>query len=243
MCIEVNGPEPAEPALRAALEAIVASERSFFPDASVVTLPDVSDGTESVGASATRIAVWPTKAVETLALADHAAIGSIRCRPDDASWGATISLPLLQAGAERILEAARQPSVGGALIPADAEATISVELDAAQSRVRTKLEFSVPAGPFRLGGTCWIDEVLQLDPESGRPSAQLTTGMDVAPFVESGCAKFEQFMAGRGAGVRALDLVPGVTTAVSTSPFLVTASISVAEDRIVLSGGIPGSEH
>jgi hypothetical protein len=127
---------------------------------------------------------------------------------------------------------------GGPLIPEDAEAAISVELHPAESRVRTMLDFSVPAGPFRLDGTCWIDEVLRTDPGSGGPTAALATGMDVAPFAESGCAKFEEFMAGRGAGARALDLVPAVATpGDGTEVRLATSSISIDGDRIVLTGG------
>lgn len=66
----------------------------------------------------------------------------------------------------------------------------------------------MPVGFLRLGGTCWIDDVLSVDPGTGTVVTNASTGMDVDPFTEAACQKFGAFMTEGGAGEQALSLLP-----------------------------------
>ena len=154
------------------------------------------------------------------------------CLVEGSAWTTMISHELLQAGAERILAGARLPDDSGEPpIREDAEAAIVVEFDPAQGRVRTTLEFNVPVGPFNPGGTCWIDDVLSVDPLTGMVVPTTTAGMDVDPFMESGCQKFQAFMTDGGAGEQALSLLPAAIELTDGSSAVLRGCLGRCEQR------------
>ncbi len=168
VCIEAEAAALDPGAWAGVLEAIeLATEQKpdFFPDATVVSLPDLTEPWDAADTPTVRIGIWATAADAPDSAGDRQeGLAATDCLADGASWTTTISGEMLQAGAERILAGARLPDDSGSPpIREDAEAAIAVELDPADGRVRTTLQFNVPVGPLRLGGTCWIDDDLDTD--------------------------------------------------------------------------------
>ncbi len=221
-----------------AIEAAVDDEPDFFPDATILSLPDLTQPWEPESVSTVRIGIWGSGAGEPGSSgARLERLAATHCLLAGTSWTTTISHELLQAGAERILAAALLPDATGVPpIREGAEAAIAVEFDPAERRVRTTLEFNVPVGIWNPGGTCWIDDVLGVDAASERVVTSTTTGMRVDPFMESGCQKFQAFMTEGGAGEQALSLLP-TTVALTddTSVSFMAASVEVNSEAIVMS--------
>ena len=244
ICIEADASALDPGAWAEVLEAIeLATERQpdFFPDAAIVSVPDLTAPWETTDIPAVRIGIWATADDAPDSAEDRQQdVAAADCLADAAGWTTTISGDLLQAGAERILAGARLPDESGTPpIREDAEAAITVEFDPAEGRVRTTLEFKVPIGFLRLGGTCWIDDVLSVDPATGTVVTSASTGMNVDPFTESACQKFGAFMTEGGAGEQALSLLPvAIPLADGTTARFVATSANVSARGIVMSGAL-----
>lgn len=222
------------------LEVAAGQQADFFPAVLAVSAPDRSPHLDPADASTVRIGVWgidpghttPTEeARELLAGAD--------CLADGNTWSSRVTRELLLAGAERILAAARLPDEHGeVLIPEGAHAEIDVEFHPADQQVRTTLEFEVDIGfGITIHGDCWIDDVLSIG--DGRVVASSVSGMDVSPFGERACQKFERFMVAGGAGERAAELLQAsVPLTGSGEVAFVTSSIEVSADTISVNGAI-----
>ncbi|MFV2062133.1 MAG: hypothetical protein ACC726_01310 [Chloroflexota bacterium] len=216
--------------MTSAVASAAESQPEFFAGAQVVIVPGPN---EPWGTA--------TQPVATIALWSGAEAGEaiVDCDSDGSTWTWRISRQYLLAGAQRILEAARLPQGGPPAIPPNAEAEIEVQFDSARQGIRTSLVFRVPVGPFRLGGTCWIDDALGIDGASGLAVAMATTGMEVDPFVESACRKFEAFMTAGGAGQMALSMVPWrISRGDGTTARLVAGSLSLDTSAMVLTGTV-----
>ena len=242
VCIEADASALDPGAWAAVLEAIkLAADQKpdFFPDATVVSLPDLTEPWDAADTPTVRIGIWVTASDAPDSAGDRQErLAATDCLADGASWTTTISGELLQAGAERILAGARLPDDSGSPpIREDAEAAIAVEFDPAEGRVRTTLEFTVPVGPLRLGGRCWIDDSLGIDRATGTAVASASTGMDVDPFTESACQKFAAFMTEGGAGEQALALLPvTIPLGDGTTARFVATSANVSDRGVVISG-------
>ncbi len=246
VCIEAEAAALDPGAWAGVLEAIeLATEQKpdFFPDATVVSLPDLTEPWDAADTPTVRIGIWATAADAPDSAGDRQeGLAATDCLADGASWTTTISGEMLQAGAERILAGARLPDDSGSPpIREDAEAAIAVELDPAEGRVRTTLEFNVPVGPLRLGGTCWIDDAIDIDGATGTAVTRVSSGMDVDPFTESACQKFAAFMTDGGAGEQALALLPvAIALDGGASARFVATSATVSDQGVVMSGAVRG---
>ncbi len=246
VCIEADAAALDPGAWAEVLEAIeLATEQKpdFFPDATVVSVPDLTEPWDAADTPTVRIGIWATASDAPDSAGDgRQGLAATDCLADGASWTTTISGELLQAGAERILAGARLPDDSGSPpIREDAEAAIAVELDPADGRVRTTLQFTVPVGPLRLGGTCWIDDALAIDGASGTAVTRASSGMDVDPFTESACQKFAAFMTEGGAGEQALALLPvAIALSDGATARFVTTSATVSDQGVVMSGAVRG---
>lgn len=225
----------------AAIELATDQKPDFFPDATVVSVPDLTEPWEAADTPTIRIGIWATASDAPDSAGDgQQDLAASDCLADGAGWTTTISGELLQAGAERILAGARLPDDSGSPpIREDAEAAIAVDLDPAEGRVRTTLQFDVPVGPLRLGGRCWIDDALGIDGATGDAVTRASTGMDVDPFTESACQKFAAFMTDGGAGEQALSLLPtAISLGDGTVARFVARSAEVSDRGVVMSGTI-----
>jgi len=246
VCIEADASALDRGAWAEVLEAIeMATEQKpdFFPDARVVSVPDLTEPWDAVDTPTVRIGIWASASdAPDSAAGRRQRLVATDCLADGASWTTTISGGLLQAGAERILAGARLPDDSGSPpIREDAEAAIAVELDPADGLVRTTLQFNVPVGPLRLGGTCWIDDTLAVDGATGTAITRASSGMDVDPFTESACQKFAAFMTEGGAGEQALALLPlEITLDDGMTARFVAASATVGDQSLVMSGAVRG---
>jgi hypothetical protein len=223
-------------------EITVATERSpaFFPDATIVTSPDLGE-TSDLGAFPTiRIGIWATGASDLDSVDQlQAQLARAGCLHDGSDWNMVISHDLVLAAAESILASARLPQDGEErLISDDVEAAIDVGLYPAEQRIRTILEWNKPVfGPVGVGGSCWIDDVLNVD--AGHVIVMSEAAMDVSLGGEAGCAVFEEFLDGQGAGQRAAELMPTeFSLADGSTVDLVVQSIEVRESEIVLAGAV-----
>jgi hypothetical protein len=151
----------------------------------------------------------------------------------------TISHGLVLASAELMLAVARLPQGGGdPLVPEDAEADIDVEFHPTENRVRTILDWSKPVlGPIRVGGSCWIDDVLGAD--AGEVVVRSTADVDVTIGGEAGCLLFQEFLDEKGAGERAVDLLPTEIALVDVTVVrFAVGSVDLDGSAIVMAGSI-----
>jgi len=143
-------------------------------------------------------------------------------------WTLRVGRDLLQGSAERFLASAG--------LPDDVATAIDVELVPDQGLVRTTLRFE---GGFGVGGTCWVDDVLSVDPATGAAHAGDELHQDLhflAP--QDACTRFRAFMPDGGAGQLAIRLVPAAPTEGIDPVRLRVGQVAVAADAITVSGTI-----
>jgi hypothetical protein len=228
-----------------ALAVAAGRQPDFFPAALAVSTPDLALPPEPSDTPTVRIGIWgidPDSAASTDQARELLAIAD--CLADGRAWTSVITHELLLAGAERILAAARLPDERGeVLIPEGALAIIDVEFHPAALRIRTTLEFEVDIGlGITISGDCWIDDVLGVT--GGSVIASSTADMEVGPFGERACQKFERFMVDGGAGERAIAFLPAsLPLSDGTDITFMASSVELSDDTISLSGTIeqPGS--
>jgi hypothetical protein len=224
------------------LDAVtVAAERNtdFFPEAIVVSIPDLTQPWDPGAFSTVRIGIWGSggsdpgstgERLERLAARD--------CLRDGSEWTTTISHELVLAAAESMLAGARLPQDDGELLIAeDIEADIDVEFYPTEQRVRTVLDFSKPVLIFDVHGTCWIDDVLAADAGEVVVTSQADMKGDIG--ASRGCALFQEFLDETGAGERAIDLLPTeIPLADGSVVRFVVRSVEVDDSAIVMAGSI-----
>lgn len=177
--------------IRERIEAVVADRTAMFPSPSIVA--DSHDGLSRAAAPALELAV------DAGHLGLHmpaAARGS--CLESGLEWTARFGQPFLQAAADRmLLEAPTTPGI---------ESAVDIGWFAAEDRLRTTLVF---AGPFDIpNGSCWIDDTLSIDTQSGRVVASGHQGLETSPFAEGACGRFFDHLTEGGAGEQAVTLFP-----------------------------------
>ena len=227
-------------AVHRAIAAAVEDEPEFFPDAAMVSFPDLTQSWVPSGSPTVRIGIWGTGG-------NHAGwtdvgrerIAGTDCLSDGADWPGGVARELVVEAAVRMLAVGRRQLDGGEpLVPTEAEADIDVEFHPAERRVRTILDWSKPVlGPIRVGGLCWIDDVLGAD--VGEVTVRSQADMDVTIGGEAGCALFQEFLDERGGGERAVDLLPTeVDLADGYIVSFVVETIDLDGSVIVMAGSI-----
>ena len=227
-----------------AVATAVEDEPEFFPDPVIVALPDPAQAWSGEDVATARIGIWGAAGEAGATAERREALAAEECLAEGAGWTTTISQGLLQTGAEQIMAAARLPDESGEPpIREDAEVSIAIELLPAEMLVRTTFEFRLSI-PFNPGGTCWIDDVLAVDPAAGSVIASTTTGMDTGLFMESGCHKFQAFMTEGGAGEQGISLLPAAVSLRDGSTLSFTAtSVKMTDDTIEMSGTVTRWDH
>jgi hypothetical protein len=223
----------------ATVTATAGLDTDFFPHAAVLTFPDLTRSWEPGAYPTVRIGVWGAAAVDPASTAEQRAfLATADCLGDGSEWTRTVSHDLTLAAAERILAGARLPQPDGELlISDDIEADIDVEFHPEEQRVRTILDWSKPVLFARVGGMCWIDDVLGA--AAGEVVVRSEAGMDVTFGGGAGCALFQEFLGEKGAGERAVDLLPTeVSLADGTVVRFVVESLEVHDMEIVMAGSI-----
>jgi hypothetical protein len=228
-----------------AIGSAAGQQTDFFPAALAASTPALAEPPDPASTPAVRVGIWAIDP-ENAASIDEARelLEGADCLIDGNAWTAAITHELLLAGAERILAAARLPDEHGeVLVPEGAFADIDVEFHRAERRVRTTLEFEVDIGfGIIISGDCWIDDVLSV--ADGHVVSSSTADMDVSPFGERACQKFERFMVAGGAGERAAELLrTSVALTGGTEVAFMASSVELSDDTISLSGTLerPGS--
>jgi hypothetical protein len=223
-----------------AVAVAVEGEPDFFPDGAIISLPDLSRPWEPQGVDTVKIGIWGTGGNDPGSTDERRErLAGTDCLRDGSEWTTTISHALVLAAAERILAGARLPQDDGELlISEDIEADIDVEFYPTEQRVRTILDWSKEAFLLRVGGLCWIDDVLAAD--AGEVVVSSQAGKDVTPVVgEAGCALFQEFLDETGAGERAIDLLPTeISLADGTVVRFVVESVEVLDTEIVMAGSL-----
>lgn len=225
------------------LDAVtVAAERNtdFFPDAVVVSTPDLTQPWDPGASPTVKIGIWGTGGSDPGSSTEGLArLAATDCLSDASEWTTTITHDLVLAAAKRMLADARLPLDGEEpLVPRDAKAGIDVEFYPDEQRVRTILDWSKPALLFDVGGLCWIDDALGA--EAGEVVVSSQAGKDVTPVVgEAGCALFQEFLGETGAGERAIELLPPeISLADGTVVRFVVDSVEIHGTEIIMAGSI-----
>ena len=149
------------------------------------------------------------------------------CLMHEFDWTARFARDFLLEGAELMLEqASKTPGF---------ESSIELDWFPADARVRSTLTFS---GPFGIPkGTCWIDDALSIEPESGRAVASGERGMDVSPLGDVVCARFYDNLPDGGAGEQAVSLLPTeVPLGDGQALRFVAETVHVSDDAVVVAG-------
>jgi hypothetical protein len=215
-------------------------DSAFFPDAAIVTMPDLDHTWDPAAFPTIRIGIWGTGASElgsSEQLRDQLAHAD--CLREGSEWTTVVSHDLVLAAAESILADARLPQDGAEqLVSDDVEADIDVTFHPAEQRIRTNLEWSKPVfGPVNVGGQCWIDDVLAAD--AGQVIVISGAGSDVSLGGEAGCALFQEFLDEQGAGQRASHLLPKeFSLADGSTVDVAVQSVDVRDSEIVLAGAL-----
>ncbi len=164
--------------------------------------------------------------------AGHAGTGggiAAACLEPGHQWTARFDRAFLEAGADRMLaEAPTTPGIAS---------SVDLEWFPAEARLRTTLVF---AGPLDIpNGTCWIDDALTVDAESGTVIASGEQGVETSLFAEGACRRFFDHLPDGGAGEQAVTLLPAsVELGDGTQLRFVARSVSMGADEIVVSGDL-----
>ncbi len=243
LCLEVESSVLDAKAWREVLRAAtvaVGQEPDFFPDGAIVSSPDLTRAWEPQGVDTVKIGIWGTGGDDPGSTDERRErLAGLDCLTDGSEWTVMTSHDLVLAAAELMLAEARLPQDGGEpLVPKDAEADIDVEFHPAEWRVRTILDWSKPViGPIRVGGLCWIDDVLGAD--AGDVVVRSRADVDVTIGGEAGCALFQEFLDEKGAGERAVDLLPTeIALADGTVVRFAVGSVDLDGSAIVMAGSI-----
>jgi hypothetical protein len=215
---------------------------SFFPDAAIVTLPDLAQPWDSQAVTSVRIGIWSTGGSDPGSTDQRRGdLASADCTRGGSDWAVTISHDLVLAAGEEMLAGARLPQGGEEpIIPGNAETDLELEFHPAEQRVRTILEWSREAFFIELGGWCWIDDVLGAEAEQAVVSS--SAGLDVTFGSEAGCELFQDFLDEVGLGERALQLLPTeIVLADGTVIRFGVGAVEVQDSAIALSGPIERS--
>jgi len=151
------------------------------------------------------------------------------CLQPGAEWTARFGRDFLEAGADRML--ADAPTTPGI------DSDVSIEWSPDETRMRTTLVF---AGPFDIpNGTCWIDDVLSVEADSGIVVASGEQGLTTSPFAEGACGRFFDHLPEGGAGEQAVTLLPTSVALPDGSELrFVAEDVLVAEDAVSVSGSL-----
>ena len=212
----------------AALEAMVLAEARarphMFPEVTVVTAAPAADDAGSM----TAIGAWPFVASERHQDALASQTDDTPCRATSSGWTAAVTMDLLADGADAIL-AAEQLSEGWS-------GSVAVTVEPDRSVVHTELTFT---GPLGIGGHCWIDETVTIDPATSTIVLTAESGNDAGLAGLVACRRFEDSMVEGGAGGQAMALLTYVGSGqlVGGQRFAVE-SVEVGEEAIVLSGSV-----
>ena len=245
LCLEVASAVLEPGAWSEILDAVtVAVDRNtdFFPDAAVVTLPDLTQSWDPGAFPTVRIGIWGTGGSDPGSTDEQRErLAAMDCLSRGSEWSTTISHELVLAAAELILAGARLPQDDGELLIADdIEADIDVEFYPTEQRVQTILDWSKPVLFFDVGGLCWIDDVLADD--AGEVVVNSQADMDVTIGGEAGCELFQEFLDEKGAGERAVDLLPTeIPLADGTVVRFAVGSVDLDGSAIVMAGSIERS--
>jgi hypothetical protein len=219
----------------------VAVERNtdFFPDAAVVTLPDLTQPWDPGAFPTVRIGIWGTGGSDPGSTAERLErLAATDCLREGSEWTTTISYELVLGAAESMLAGARLPQDDGELLIAeDIEADIDVEFYPSEQRVRTILDFSKPVLIFDVHGTCWIDDVFAVDAGEVVVTSQADMKGDIG--ASRGCALFQEFLDETGAGERAIGLLPTeIPLADGSVVRFVVRSVEVDDSALVMAGSV-----
>ena len=242
LCLEAEAALLDAEAWREVLRAVavaVEGEPDFFPDAAIVSLPDLTRSREPEDVPSVKIGIWGTGGNDTGSTDERRErLTATDCLRDGSEWTTTISHDLVLAAAELRLTEARLPQDGGdPLVPKEAEADIDVEFHPTEQRVRTILDWSKPVLFFRVGGLCWIDDVLAAG--AGEIVVSSQADMEVDFGGEAGCALFREFLDETGAGERAIGLLPTeIPMADGAVVRFAVRSVEVESSTIVMAGSI-----
>jgi hypothetical protein len=222
-----------------AVELAAEGEPDFFPDTAIVTLPDLTQPWDRGAFPTVRIGIWGSGGSDSGSTDERRErLAATDCPGDGSGWTTAISHDLMLAAAELMLAEARLPQDGGEpLVPEEAEADIDVELHPTEQRVRTILDWSKPVLFFRVGGLCWIDDVLAA--AAGEIVVSSQADMKVDPLAEAGCALFQKFLDETGAGERAIGLLPTeIPMADGSVVRFVVQSVEIHDMEVVMAGSI-----
>ena len=224
LCVNVAGglTEADAIALEAAVLAEAQARPHLFPEVTVARAESPTDGIDPMLA----IAAWPF--VTSGQLGDDLAAPSDRdpCHQPSPAWTAAVTIDLLADGADAIL-ANEQLSEGWS-------GSVAVTVEPNRSLVRSELTFS---GPFGIGGHCWIDETITVDPATSTLSVTSESGNDAGLAGLVACKRFEESMVEGGAGGQAIALLSFAQPdrPVGDQRFEVE-SAEVTESAVVVSG-------
>jgi hypothetical protein len=243
MCLEAAASLVDPGAWNEILDAVTVAadlDTDFFPDASALAFPDLTQPWDPGTVPTVKIGIWGTGAGDPGSTNEGSGRrAATDCLRDGSEWTTTISHDLVLAAAERILAGARLPQPDGELlISEDVEADIDVEFHPDEQRVHTILDWSKSViGPLRVGGLCWIDDVLGAD--AGEVVVRSEADMAGGIGAEAGCALFQEFLDETGAGERAVDLLPTeIFLADGTVVRFFVESVEVHDAEIVMMGSI-----
>jgi hypothetical protein len=155
------------------------------------------------------------------------ASGAASCLEPGHEWTARFGRDFLEAGADQML--AEAPTTPGI------DSDVTIEWYPEEARLRTTLVF---AGPLDIpNGTCWIDDALTVDRETGTVVPSADQGLKTSPFAEGACGRFFEHLPQGGAGEQAVTLLPvAVVLADGSALRFVAQDVRVAEDALTVLG-------
>jgi hypothetical protein len=173
------------------------------------------------------IALWPEQAPAGQREALLAMQAPRPCPSEEDGWAFVVTSDLLADGADRLMERAE--------FGAEWSGRIDVSFYPEDTRVRSTLHFS---GPLGIAGSCWIDETLAVDPDSGSPAVASESGDDagLAGFVA--CRRFADELAEGGAGAQALALFPTSLATGPSSTAMWATAIELTDDLVIIRGDV-----
>ena len=201
--------------------AAVQGRTLVFPSPSIVATPDDGRAPDALGEGIVMVSVWAQGDAGPDAISEG-------CLVPQAEWSMVVSQALLQGSAARILESAG--------LPDDVSTQIDVEFYPDEERVRTTMRFTAA---FGVGGTCWVDDVLSIDPAAGSPLASDEMHQDLhflAP--QDACTRFHAFMTDGAAGMLATHLMPRNLAGPGIGVRFVATSVDVRDGELVLAGSM-----
>jgi hypothetical protein len=223
LCLAATVPSGTDEAeLVAAVESASTANRYFFPEPFL----DLDVDTDPDGVALVTAAVWPSGASTEQVSEWRQDQTRSGCPEHHDGWSLRITRALLADGADRLLAEAEFGDPWTAFM--------EVELRPAESSIRTVLHFG---GPLGISGTCWVDDILSVDPTTGTPVVVAVAGNDAGVFGMIACTRFAESIPDGAAGEQARDLVPtGATLGGPTDLRVVADSITLSEDALVIEG-------